>query len=76
MCKRVATNGLKNIYVKGEEKGKCFTTTQHKRFNKQPTAYLVNTLIRERRNAWVLIRIALGTTLKQKLLSIQKQNCL
>ena len=55
---------------------KCFTTKKHKRYNKQPTAYLVLTLTRERKNAWVLIKIALGMTPKQKLLSIQKQKCL
>ena len=55
---------------------KCFTTKKHKRFSKQPTAYLVLILIRERRNAWVLIKIALAMTPKQKLLSIQKQKCL
>ena len=53
-----------------------YTTKKHKRFSKQPTAYLALILTRERRNAWVLIRIALDMTPKQRLLSIQKQKCL
>jgi len=55
---------------------KCFTIKKHKRFSKQPTAYLVLTLIRKRRNAWVLTKFALVMTPKQKLLSILKQKCL